>query len=115
MPGNYAQNLRKLYLLNTNYADLSFYLRSSLAKSTMRIWTPNIWRCSKPTTQTPYFLNLHNGEVPHTLILGMTGSGKSYFCNFILQNAQKYNPLTFIFDIGSSFQSLTIHLSAVPI
>ena len=52
-------------------------------------------------------MNLHNGEVAHTLILGMTGSGKSYFCNFILQNAQKYAPLTFIFDIGGSFQSLT--------
>ena len=37
----------------------------------------------------------------------MTGSGKSYFCNFILQNAQKYKPLTYIFDIGGSFQSLT--------
>ena len=56
---------------------------------------------------TPYFLNLHNGEVAHTLILGMTGSGKSYFCNFILQNAQKYAPQTYIFDIGGSFQSLT--------
>ena len=39
---------------------------------------------------TPYYLNLHNGEVAHTLILGMTGSGKSYLCNFLLQNAQKY-------------------------
>jgi type IV secretion system protein TrbE len=27
---------------------------------------------------TPYFLNLHNGEVAHTLILGMTESGKSF-------------------------------------
>jgi type IV secretory pathway VirB4 component len=27
--------------------------------------------------------------------------------NFLLQNAQKYTPLTFIFDIGGSFQSLT--------
>jgi type IV secretion system protein VirB4 len=27
--------------------------------------------------------------------------------NFLLQNAQKYAPLTFIFDIGGSFQSLT--------
>jgi hypothetical protein len=34
-------------------------------------------------------------------------NGKSYFCNFLLQNAQKYAPLTFIFDIGGSFQSLT--------
>ena len=61
----------------------------------------------KRTISTPYFLNLHNGEVAHTLILGMTGSGKSYLCNFLLQNAQKYRPLTFIFDIGGSFQSLT--------
>ena len=37
----------------------------------------------------------------------MTGSGKSYFCNFLLQNAQKYGPQTYIFDIGGSFQSLT--------
>jgi type IV secretion system protein TrbE len=36
----------------------------------------------------------------------MTGRA-SYFCNFCLQNAQKYAPLTFIFDIGGSFQSLT--------
>ena len=39
----------------------------------------------------------------HPLILGMTGSGKSYFCNFLLQNAQKYQPLTFIFDVGGSY------------
>ena len=38
-------------------------------------------------------MNLHNGEVAHTLILGMTGSGKSYLANFLLQNAQKYAPL----------------------
>jgi type IV secretion system protein VirB4 len=37
----------------------------------------------------------------------MSGSGKSYLCVFLLQNAQKYKPLTFIFDIGGSFQSLT--------
>jgi hypothetical protein len=30
---------------------------------------------------TPYFLNLHNGEVAHTLILGMTGSGKAFGCD----------------------------------
>src|SRR6202044_4239117 len=30
-----------------------------------------------------------------------------YFCNFVLQNSQKYAPLTFIFAIGGSFESLT--------
>ncbi len=37
----------------------------------------------------------------------MTGSGKSFLCNFLLQNAQKYGPFTVIFDIGGSFHSLT--------
>jgi type IV secretory pathway VirB4 component len=32
---------------------------------------------------TLYFLNLHNGEVPHTLILGMTGSGKCSLSGYV--------------------------------
>src|SRR5271156_5101458 len=106
-PGNYAQNLRKLYLLNTNYADLSFFFTILAGEKYNAPLDAEYLAVLETDNATPYFFNLHNGEVPHTLILGMTGSGKSYFCNFVLQNAQKYNPLTFIFDIGGSFQSLT--------
>ena len=80
---------------------------SARRDSGISISARNIWRFLKPTIARRTYLNLHNGEVAHTLILGMTGSGKSYLCNFLLQNAQKYQPLTFIFDIGGSFQSLT--------
>ena len=107
VPGNYALNLRKLYLLNTNYADLSFLFTILPGEKTNAHLGTEYLAALETDNQTPYFLNLHNGEVAHTLILGMTGSGKSYFCNFVLQNAQKYAPLTFIFDIGGSFQSLT--------
>ena len=107
IPGNYAFNLRKLYLLNTNYADLSFLFTILPGQKTNAHLGTEYLAALETDNQTPYFLNLHNGEVAHTLILGMTGSGKSYFCNFVLQNAQKYAPLTFIFDIGGSFQSLT--------
>jgi type IV secretion system protein VirB4 len=34
---------------------------------------------------TPYFLNLHNGEVAHTLILGTTGSGNSFLRRYAPQ------------------------------
>ncbi|HEY2471871.1 MAG TPA: DUF87 domain-containing protein [Terracidiphilus sp.] len=107
VPGGYVTNLRKLYLLNTNYADLSF-LFTILAgeKRNLHLGTEYL-AVLETDNATPYFLNLHNGEVAHTLILGMTGSGKSYLCSFLLQNAQKYAPLTFIFDFGGSFQSLT--------
>ena len=107
VPGNYALNLRKLYLLNTNYADLSFLFTILPGEKTNAHLGAEYLAVLETDNSTPYFLNLHNGEVAHTLILGMTGSGKSYFANFLLQNAQKYGPLTFIFDIGGSFQSLT--------
>ena len=56
---------------------------------------------------TPYFLNLHYRDVAHTLVLGRTGSGKSFLLNFLITNLQKYAPHTFIFDLGGSFESLT--------
>jgi type IV secretion system protein VirB4 len=107
VPGNYALNLRKLYLLNTNYADLSFLFTILPGETTNAHLGTEYLAVLETDNSTPYYLNLHNGEVAHTLILGMTGSGKSYLCNFLLQNVQKYAPLTFIFDIGGSFQSLT--------
>ncbi len=107
VPGNYTMNLRRLLLLNTNYADLSFLFTILPGETRNQHLGTEYLAVMETDNSTPYYLNLHNGEVAHTLILGMTGSGKSYLCNFLLQNVQKYQPLTFIFDIGGSFQSLT--------
>jgi type IV secretion system protein VirB4 len=107
VPGNYAQNLRKMYLLNSNYADLSFMFTIHPGEKTNPHLRSEYLAVLETDNATPYYLNLHNGEVAHTLILGMTGSGKSFLCNFLLTNAQKYRPQTYIFDIGGSFQSLT--------
>ena len=41
---------------------------------------------------TPYFLNLHHGDVGHSLVLGATGAGKSFFLCFLLMQLQKYAP-----------------------
>src|SRR5581483_10768326 len=46
-------------------------------------------------------------DIAHTVILGRTGSGKSFLLNFLITNLQKYEPHTFIFDLGGSFGSLT--------
>ena len=107
VPGNYDQNLRKMYLLNSNYADLSFLFTIHPGEKTNPHLRSEYLAVLETDNATPYYLNLHNGEVAHTLILGMTGSGKSFLCNFLLTNAQKYRPQTYIFDIGGSFQSLT--------
>ena len=84
-----------------------FCSRSTRAKRPTRSLEREYLAVLETDNATPYFLNLHNGEVAHTMIIGMTGSGQELPLNFLATNAQKYNPLTYIFDIGGSFQSLT--------
>src|SRR5437764_7112915 len=107
IPGNYRHNLRKLYLLNSNYADLSFLFTILPGETRNEHLGTEYLAVLETDHATPYFLNLHNRDVAHTLILGATGAGKSFLANSLLQNAQKYKPLTYIFDIGVSFESLT--------
>src|SRR2546429_6092436 len=59
---------------------------------------------------TPYFLKLHHRDVAHTMVLGRTGAGKSFLLNFLVSNLQKYDPWTFIFDLGGSFEIGRAHV-----
>src|SRR5207247_11335331 len=54
----------------------------------------------------PYAFNLHVQDVGHTLVLGATGSGKSFLLNFLVTHAQQYDPLTVILDLGHSYRKL---------
>jgi type IV secretory pathway VirB9-like protein len=108
VPGNYALNLRRMYLLNSNYADLSFLFTILPGEKINAHLGAEYLAVLETDNCTPYYLNLHEGEVAHTLILGMTGSGKSYLCCFLLQNAQKYDPLTFVFDIHAKLKYTTL-------
>jgi type IV secretion system protein VirB4 len=40
------------------------------------------------------------------LVLGATGSGKSFLLNFVVLHAQKYDPITVVFDLGHSYRKL---------
>ena len=57
--------------------------------------------------RTPYHYDLYCGDVGHTLVLGATGSGKSFALNFILVNALRYNPRVLVLDLGGSYKWLT--------
>jgi len=107
IPGNQAFNLRYLYLLNTNYADLSFLFTLHSGDTRNRQLRQEYLAVLETNHGTPYFLNLHYRDVAHSMILGRTGSGKSFLLNFLITNLQKYDPFTFIFDLGGSFESLT--------
>src|SRR6202045_4500168 len=107
VPGNHVFNLRYLYLLNPNYADFSFLFTLDGGEPRNRHLRQEYLAVLETNHHTPYFLNLHYRDVAHSVILGRTGAGKSFLLNFIVTNLQKYEPHTFIFDLGGSFESLT--------
>ena len=57
---------------------------------------------------TPYGYDLFGGgDVGHTLVLGATGSGKSFLLNFFLLQALQYKPRVMILDLGGSYRWIT--------
>ena len=71
MPGNGAHNLRRLALLNTNVADLSFLFTLDTGQRTSAHLDGREYLAVFETEhQTPYFWNLHVDDVGHTLMHG---------------------------------------------
>jgi type IV secretion system protein TrbE len=106
LPGNHQYNLRRLYLLDSNCADLSFLFTLHLGEPHNQHLDQEYLAVLETNQATPYFLNLHHQDNAHTVILGATGAGKSFLLNFLLTNLQKYRPYTVIFDLGGDYESL---------
>ncbi len=116
-PGNSHFNFRQIYITNNNYADWSFLFTLHEGQRWNTFLNREALAIVETADGTPFYLNLHqtiqNGsgntsdDVAHTFLTGRTGSGKSFFANFLTLALQKYDPRTFIFDLGGSYEKLT--------
>ncbi|MBL8580478.1 MAG: VirB4 family type IV secretion/conjugal transfer ATPase [Mesorhizobium sp.] len=112
LPGNWYANIREPLVNTRNLADLvplnSVWSGSPVAPC------PFYPDGSPPLMQvasgsSPFRLNLHSGDVGHTLIFGPTGSGKSTLLALIAAQFRRYGRAQlFAFDKGKSMYPLTV-------
>ena len=106
VPGNSTHNVRRLALLETHCADLSFLFTLDTGARVSPHLGQEALVVFETRHHTPYFFNLHVDDVGHTVIVGATGSGKTFGLNGLITHAQKYQPYTVIFDLGQSYRKL---------
>ncbi len=50
------------------------------------------------SSSTPYFFNFHKADLGNFTVIGPSGSGKTMVLNFLVAQAQKFQPRTILFD-----------------
>jgi type IV secretory pathway VirB4 component len=110
LPSGYTSQLRYLWLSDVNHADLSVVTFSVGQGERWNVHLNAEALAVLETAQgTPYYLHFHVGDVPHVVVTGATGAGKSFLTNFLVALAQRQAHATMIFDLGGSYRTLTDH------
>jgi type IV secretion system protein VirB4 len=107
LPGHGYQNLRRPLLSTANVVDLwpVTSVWPGLGKNPSQYFPPDSPPLVHVATDgsTPFRLNLHVGDVGHTLLVGATGAGKSTFVGLMCAQWRRYaGARVVIFDVGYS-------------
>jgi type IV secretion system protein VirB4 len=104
VPGGHQYNFRQMWMPSTNYINLAqVYAPHTGEKRNAHLRASHLITL-ETEYGTPYYFNLHRNDLLGVIEFGLMGAGKSFTNNLLLDQGQKYDPLTFILDIGGSYQ-----------
>ena len=114
LPAHCHENIRRPLISTMNLADImpvyTPWIGSDKAQCNFQGYAnaPALCYCvTGASLNSPFRLNLHVGDLGHTMILGPTGSGKSTLLCTLASQAQRYKGMTVIsFDKGLSMYTL---------
>ena len=109
LPGHPYANVRKPILHTLNLAHM--VPLSAVWAGEQTNWHLNAPALIQAQTHgtTPFRLNLHIGDVGHTLVVGPTGAGKSVLLSLLALQWRRYaGAQVFIFDKGRSARAATL-------
>ncbi|WP_349764094.1 hypothetical protein [Fusobacterium sp. SYSU M8D902] len=112
MAGDCINGLRKPLMTTYNLASLIPINMDWGGSSTNKFFKQNNYPSEaliycQSGENSSFKLNLHIGDVGHTLVLGQTGGGKSVLLNTLAYQSQKYGARVVFFDNGGSSRVLT--------
>lgn len=112
LPGHGVENVRRPLVNTLNLADLlpSSTIWTGLDHAPNPMYPPKSPPLMHAVTSgsTPFRLNLHVGDLGHTLIIGPTGAGKSTLLATIAVQLRRYEGMSiYNFDKGMSMYPLT--------
>ena len=96
-PGNSAFIPRRALLSSGNFASLASLHNHPVGRPEGNHWGGAV--CVLETTAaSPYYFNFHAGDLGNFLLIGPSGSGKTVILNFLLAQAQRFDPKVVFFD-----------------
>ncbi len=96
-PGNGEYIARRALISTGNFAGLASLHGFPVGEPAGGPWGEPV-TVLETTSATPYFFNFHKGDLGNFTLIGPSGSGKTVVLNFLIAQAQKYQPTTFFFD-----------------
>jgi type IV secretion system protein VirB4 len=105
-PGNHKFNVFPMWLSEDHHARLSSVFAPNIGHPHSEDLDAEYLNIFETRTRTPFFQDVYVDGVRVMLIIGPTGTGKSVHGNAAIALEQKYGGFTYIFDIGSSYESV---------